>query len=147
MQGGDPFTPLARAYNGDKIQVRTLVGSHVNPHFFNIHGVKWLFEPSVENSGYRSTQMMSISEHFEMNFRMGNSVGNADGITDYLYKTSSDMTGMQGGMWGLMRSYNSAQGNLASLPNNTIADVNYARTNPDSVQNCGCPAGAPDKRI
>ena len=65
MQPGDPYTPLARAYQGDKVQVRTLVGAHVNPHFFNIHGVKWYFEPSFENSGFRSTQMMSLSEHLK----------------------------------------------------------------------------------
>ncbi len=142
MLGGDPYTPLARAYNGDKIQVRTLVGSHVNPHFFNIHGVKWLFEPSFENSGWRSTQMMSISEHFEMNFRLPNAEGNGDGITDYLYKTSADMTGMQNGMWGLMRSYDSTQNNLQPLPNNPISRIDDARRNPAQAQNCGCPADA-----
>ncbi len=101
MQPGDPFTPLLRAYANDKIQVRTLVGAHLNPHFFNIHGVKWLFEPSAPNSGWRSTQAMSLSEHFEMNFTLPNAKGNKLGdntASDYLYVTSADLLGFQHGL-------------------------------------------------
>src|SRR5580704_2983632 len=35
----DPFTPLLEAYANDKVQVRTLVGAHVQSHAFEIHGV------------------------------------------------------------------------------------------------------------
>ena len=48
MQPKDPYTPLFRAYENDKIQVRTLVGAHVTSHWFNLHGVNWLFEPSFK---------------------------------------------------------------------------------------------------
>ena len=94
MEPGDPFTPLLRAYENDRIQVRTLVGAHLFPHFFNIHGVKWLFEPSAVNSGWRSTQVMSLSEHFEMNFTLPTTQGitgvllpsdKTATVTDYLY--------------------------------------------------------------
>lgn len=136
MEPGDPYTPLARAYNGDRVQIRTLVGAHVNPHYFNVHGVKWLFEPSFRNSGYRSNQTMSLSEHFEMNFTMPNVPGvGADKTTDYLIKTSADEPGMQSGSWGLLRSYGVDQDDLAKLPNNPDPGA--------AVQNCGCPATAP----
>jgi hypothetical protein len=132
MQPGDPYTPLARAYTGDRVQVRTLVGAHVNPHYFTIHGLRWLFEPSNENSGFRSVQAMGLSEHFELNFTLPNVVANTETSTsDYLIKTSADEAGMQGGSWGILRSYQEDQANLAKLPNNP---------NPKSTAvACGCP--------
>ncbi len=69
-QGTDPFTPLIRGYVGDDIQIRTLVGAHLQPHAFAIHGVHWLSQPSYHNSGYRNVQSMGISEHYEMRFKM-----------------------------------------------------------------------------
>lgn len=135
MQPGDPFTPLARAYVGDRIQVRTLVGAHVNPHYFTIHGQRWLFEPSNENSGLRSVQAMGLSEHFELNFTLPNVVANDETSTsDYLIKTSADEGGMQGGSWGLLRSYAMDQANLAKLPNN--------QTPASSPKACGCPTSS-----
>src|SRR4030095_10220371 len=72
VEPGDPFTPLLRVYENDKNQIRILVGAHEEVHNFTVHGIKWLFEPgtptdlaSVNNSGYRNSQMMGISEHFE----------------------------------------------------------------------------------
>jgi hypothetical protein len=67
-QADDPYTPLLEGYANDKIQIRTLVGAHTQSHAFEIHGVKWLFEPSYKNSGYRNAQLMGLSEHFEMLF-------------------------------------------------------------------------------
>ena len=70
LSKGDPFTPLLRANAGDDVQIRLVVGAHQNPHNFTVHGVKWLFEPSNVNSGWRSTQTMGISEHFELLFKV-----------------------------------------------------------------------------
>ena len=66
----DPYTPLLRAYENDDVQVRVLIGGHFLPHSFNLHGLKWLNEAGNPDSGYVSTQVMSISEHFEMLFRL-----------------------------------------------------------------------------
>ncbi|MGH9196204.1 MAG: hypothetical protein ACRD1T_10745, partial [Acidimicrobiia bacterium] len=57
----DPYTLLLRAYEGDQVQIRTLVGAHMSAHSFTVHGVNWLFEPTIFNaadnvSGYRGTQ-------------------------------------------------------------------------------------------
>ncbi|GJM32049.1 MAG: multicopper oxidase [Saprospiraceae bacterium] len=135
MQDKDPFTPLLRAYENDRIQVRTLVGAHEVPHIFAINDLPWLFEPSNENSGYRSSQMMSISEHFEMNFSLPGNNGNP--TADYLYNTSTDNAGINGGVWGMIRSYpkNSQQDSLAAMSTNAIGST--------STKDCGCPDNAP----
>ena len=72
-----PYTPLLRAYENDRVQIRILVGAHEEGHNFSVHGIKWLFEPSEPNSGYRNSQMMGISEHFE--FIVPQLIKNADG--------------------------------------------------------------------
>mgnify|MGYP005666352663 CR=1 FL=1 len=135
MAAKDPFTPLLRAYENDRVQLRTLVGAHEVPHVLAINGLPWLFEPSFENSGYRASQMMSISEHFEMNFTLPGNNGHA--TADYLYNASTDNAGINGGVWGMFRSYekNAAQDSLAALSTNPIGSA--------VKQDCGCPDGAP----
>ena len=127
----DPYTPLLRAYDGDNIQVRTLVGAHMGPHFFNFHGVNWLFEPQEEDSGYRSAQGMGISEHYEMIFSMPKT---KKATSDYLYEVTSDTTGRKYGNWGILRSYANNQPNLVRLPNNKSGE---------SAHPAGCPKDAP----
>ena len=142
MQDGDPYTPLFRAYEGDRIQVRTLVGAHVSPHTFYMHGAKWFFEPSATNSGYKASQTMGISEHFEMEFKLPQT---GEKKADYLYATSIDDNGIKNGSWGLMRAYNNStnQDSLVRLPNNpksTPAEANQQK-------NCGCPDDAPKRNV
>jgi manganese oxidase len=157
---GDPFTPLMRAYQGDKVQIRMLVGAHQYAHQFNFGGPTWLAEPSWKNSGYRSAQPMGLSEHFELLFNVPytsrvNRTNQplkkcpdnlSDGFcVDYLYSPSFDETGIANGLWGLFRSYdptmklkvdpaNGLKG-LEELPNNPINSSN-------AVNYQTCPAGA-----
>jgi hypothetical protein len=148
---GDPVTPLLRAYENDKVQVRVLVGAHTFSHFFTIGGPKWMFEPSWSNSGYRSSQGMGLSEHFEMLFNVPpSSIGKStrkcpDGMSsgdcvDYLYVPSNDDFGFTNGVWGLLRAYNPTKTvtELKSLPSNPLgagANLDFA----------ACPAGQPKK--
>ena len=138
----DPFTPLMRAYQNDKVQIRILVGAHVFAHQFSFFGPTWFSEPSWQDSGYRTTQAMGLSEHFEFLFNVppssapttnrkcpdGWSQGNC---VDYLYSPSFDENGLVHGLWGLFRSYDPtkvAKG-VKPLPNNPItaaAPVSYA---------------------
>ena len=138
MTEKDPFTPLLRAYENDKVQLRTLVGAHEDAHIFNLHGLPWLFEPSSTNSGYRVSQMMSISEHFEMLFQLPKGTGNKNGTTDYLYNASSDNKGLKSGLWGFIRAYDNKVDALEPLPNNKI-DLAEGFT---EKQTCGCPENA-----
>ncbi|HEX2061860.1 MAG TPA: copper oxidase, partial [Thermoanaerobaculia bacterium] len=117
MLPGDPFTPLLRAYEDDRVQVRILVGGHEEGHNFSINGVKWLFEPSVPNSGYRNSQMMGISEHYE--FIIPTLPKNAQGQwSDFLYTAGRATDDLWNGIWGIMRGYKGKQFKLEPLPNN-----------------------------
>ena len=108
----DPFTPLMPMYENDRVQIRVLVGADHEPHVFNLQGLKWQTEPQDSNSGFRANQVMSISEHFEMNFTVPpasvNAAATASGdppSTDYLYQAMRDIIGVTQGAWGLMRAY------------------------------------------
>ncbi len=119
VKPGDPFTPLLRAYENDKIQVRILVGAHEEGHNFGVHGVKWLKEPgtpndpaSVNNSGYRNNQMMGISEHYEfvlppLPIISGNSA-------DFLYTPGVGSDDQWNGVWGIVRGYRGTQASVRS---------------------------------
>lgn len=135
MLAYDPYTPLLRAYQNDKVQVRLLTGAHTSMHNFSLHGVNWLFEPHNRNSGYRSSQFAILSEHFELHFTMPPTESRcAPGAivcakaedcpcsyADYLYNPSSSYEGLVNGTWGLLRAYNGKDGlisDLQPLPNN-----------------------------
>ena len=116
----DPYTPLMRAYPGDTVEIRTLVGAHMASHSFNMHGVKWLFEQNSPNSGFRSTQGMGISEYYHMRFEVPTTNTGAD----YLYVSTSDTKGLEYGQWGLLRAYGSPQPDLPPIqPPAKTADV------------------------
>jgi manganese oxidase len=150
-QNPDPLTPLMRAYQGDKVQIRTLVGAHVFSHQFNLEGPTWFSEASWKNSGYRSTQAMGLSEHYELLFNVPSSSApniprkcpdnlSQGNCIDYLYSPSLDVFGISNGLWGLFRSYDPTKPatGVAPLPNNNVgasASVSYAT----------CPANAPKR--
>jgi hypothetical protein len=152
----DPMTPLMRAFQGDNVQIRVLVGAHVFQHQFNLNGPVWFSEPSWKNSGYRSAQAMGLSEHFELLFKVPSSSAPGtnrrcpDGMAnvncvDYLYSPSFDESGITNGLWGIFRAYDpDAQAadpilqRVVPLPNNPIAPGN-------NVSYATCPANAPQR--
>ncbi|NIR44919.1 MAG: copper oxidase, partial [Gemmatimonadetes bacterium] len=111
LLGGDPFTPMMRVYEGDRVQVRVLVGAHEEGHNFSIHGQRWLFEVADSNSGFRNSQAMGISEHFEF------AIPQVPGLSrkseaDFLYRAGSSVDDLWNGLWGLMRVYRNSATNL-----------------------------------
>jgi manganese oxidase len=121
QQCWDPFTPLLRAYQNDKVQVRTLVGAQLVLHSFEMQGVNWLEQPTYGNSGYRSQQGMGLSEHYEMLFQLPVTKTTPNPFADYLYQASAGVDGVTNGLWGIMRSYKNTgadYGDLKPLPNN-----------------------------
>jgi hypothetical protein len=143
VKPGDPFTPLLRAYENDKVQIRILVGAHEEGHNFSIHGMKWLFEPSDVNSGYRNSQMMGISEHYE--FVVPTLPHNAIGTSDYLYQPGASVDDQWNGLWGIFRTYNMTRGDLFALPNNPKGSA-------PAISNVGdftgvCPKTAPARNF
>lgn len=116
---GDPFTPLMRAYEDDKVKVRVLVGAHEEEHGFSFNGVKWLHEADDPASGWRASQMMGISEAY--NFDIDRVPSLPDGMfADYLYKPSTSEDFQWAGIWGLMRLYRGLT-DLPTLPSNPDA--------------------------
>ncbi|MFZ6743695.1 hypothetical protein ACO0LC_10750 [Undibacterium sp. JH2W] len=116
MGATDPYTPLLHVYENDPVQLRVIDGALVGNHTVTVNGNKWLFEPFDSNSGYRDSQTMSLSEHFEMLFTIPQT-GKAQTL-DYLVNTSDAYDGTVSGAWSLMRSHNSPVPWLARLPGN-----------------------------
>lgn len=136
VQPGDPFTPLLRTYASDDVQLRILMGAHINPHNFTVHGLNWLKEPSFVDSGWRNSETMGISEHFVLQLRMDPPLGGPEGSAtaadaedlpwvDYLYKPGAAWLEQASGNWGLFRSYETAQDDLYPLPQNRSTDGGY----------------------
>jgi hypothetical protein len=103
----DPFTPILRTGDGDRVQVRIFVGAHEEGHNFTINGVKWLFEPFDPNSGWRNSQMVGISEKYDFILR-GRAPQGSPGTTsmrDFLYRPGAAVDDQWNGVWGLLRTY------------------------------------------
>ncbi|HEX7119596.1 MAG TPA: hypothetical protein VF212_12450 [Longimicrobiales bacterium] len=135
----DPFTPMMRVFEGDRVQVRVLVGAHEEGHNFSIHGQRWLFEPADSNSGFRNSQAMGISEHFEFDIPQVPGLSRKS-EADFLYRAGSSTDDLWNGMWGLMRVYRNSATNLLTLPSNTDAKVQVAN---NADFNGVCPVAAP----
>jgi hypothetical protein len=148
LQGGDPFTPMLRAYEADKVQIRVLVGAHEESHNFSVHGQKWLYERSDKNSGYRNSQSMGISEHFEFELPGIAAIKGATPFVDYLYQPGSSVDNQWNGTWGLLRAYRGAAGlqpDLVMLPNNPTGSAKAADNKKDF--NGTCPVAAPSRKF
>ncbi|HEX8722262.1 MAG TPA: hypothetical protein VF736_16730, partial [Pyrinomonadaceae bacterium] len=114
----DPFTPLLRAKEGDRVQVRVFVGAHEEGHNFTVHGVKWLFEPFDPDSGYRNSQMMGISEKFDFVLKGRPPTGPPGGTrhrADYLYQPGAAVDDQWNGLWGILRTYEDERAAVRAL--------------------------------
>ena len=119
------------------MQIRTLVGGQLFSHTFQVHGVKWLYEPTSPNSGYRNVQGMGLSEHFEMLFTLPPaSTTPTQPFADYVYAPSSGQAGLTNGLWGILRAYHGVVSDLKPLPNNPQGMA------PPQLKS-DCPSGAP----
>jgi len=145
LGGGDPFTPVLRAYQGDNVQTRIIIGAHEETHVHSVNGIKWLQEPSEPKSGWRGAQVAGISEHFEFLSPLTETKAGAQGvIEDHLYRASSSVDGQWHGAWGLLRTYKNKQKDLLPLPNN--ADMGGTIGNPSAFSGI-CPRAAPVRQF
>jgi hypothetical protein len=110
---GDPFTQEVRAYVGDPVVFRGLGlvekvgGIRVTGHRFNI-------ERHTNTSDLRDASFIGISERFD--FALEGGAGGPKGYPgDYMYY-STLAKDFESGAWGLMRVYDSSQGDLQPLP-------------------------------
>jgi manganese oxidase len=138
---GDPATPLLRAYDGDRLQIRLIQGAQEENHVFTMHGTKWLSQPGSNNSGYLNGQPIGISEHFEFDARVDAPGDNRDAVTDYFY-ASSATDNLWDGQWGMLRAFDprweEPKTGLKRLPS-------AAQSTDPLVRGDVCPAGAPKR--
>jgi len=139
----DPFTPIMRAYEGDPVQVRVLIGAHEEGHNLMIHGLRWLKEPGVRASGFRNNQMMGISEHFELETGPLPDIVGIAREADYLYQPSASVDGQWNGNWGLVREYAQLRNDLRPLPGNTSGMLDKTRFDAALDAERVCPRTAP----
>jgi hypothetical protein len=122
IEATDPFTPLLRGYAGDDVQIRVLIGAHINPHNFTLHGLNWLNQPSYVDSGWRNSQAMGISEHYNLLVKLDPPFTPPTGEAplkhwmDYLYQPGAAAIEQAAGNWGLIRAYTEHQDDLWPLP-------------------------------
>ncbi|HYH83193.1 MAG TPA: multicopper oxidase domain-containing protein [Longimicrobium sp.] len=140
----DPFTPLLRIYENDRVSIRLLVGAHEEGHNWGMSGGRWFFERLSHNSGLRASQMAGISEWFEFNVNplLTNRV---DTVADFQYRGGSAVDDQWNGQWGIIRAYRTPQrggdtllalttgSRSASLEAARLDSVAARRPRPDSV--------------
>jgi len=122
LAGGDPFTPMPRAYDGDKVHVKVQAGGQEEEHTVLLHGLKWLQAGSgfgeAKNSGFRVAQPGGISEQFSFRTPLFSDYGQRGNMADYAYTTNNGFDGWASGVWGIIRSYGNNQNDLFKLPTN-----------------------------
>jgi hypothetical protein len=119
VEGGDPFTPMIRAREGDLVKVKVQTGATEHEHSMSIHGVKWLQGGSAHgqapNSGWRNAQGGGISEQYTFTLPFISDNRQAAATADYAYSVDVSQDGWWSGMWGVLRSYRAPQSDLYDL--------------------------------
>lgn len=101
---GDPFTPVLKAYEGERVQIRLIHGAQEVQQVFTVHGQRWKREVSNPDSPYVGAQEIGISEHFEVDTgRLAQVTGGARQV-DYLYHYGTT-DALWNGAWGILRTY------------------------------------------
>ena len=145
IKDGDPFTPMIRSYPTDTVKVKIQSGATEHEHNATIHGIKWLQGGSgngaAPNSGWRNSQNDGISEQFTFTAPVIANLGNRGSSADYAYTIDASQDGWWSGTWGVMRTYENKQSDLAALPGNLSprADKVNNKDDFDGV----CPVDAP----
>ena len=70
MEPTDPYTPMLHGYEGDKVQIRLLAARTRRCTTSPCTACAGRRSRSTENSGYRNSQFIMLSEHFEMLFQL-----------------------------------------------------------------------------
>jgi hypothetical protein len=142
---GDPYTPILRAYAGDKVRLRLQAGAHEEQHNFSIHGLKWLDEPLNPESGWRNGKFAGISEYFSLDMPVLPDLGPGNPARlDYAYEVGAQTDDLWNGIWGILRSYARQRSDLKALPNNPVPSKGWTIANQaDFNKQAPCPNVAP----
>ena len=130
---GDPGTPLLRAYLGDPILVRALVGSTNEAHTWHVTGHWFPMERYAPTAMPRSTIHLAIAERYDPAIPAAGGPQKMAG--DYLYY-SGRASHFSEGSWGIIRVYDELREDLKPLP---------SREQIEKSATSVCPAEAPVK--
>lgn len=153
---GDPFTPILRAYSGDKIRVKVQGGAHEHEHNGSINAMAWIQGGSgfgqAPHSGWRNSQNTGLSEQFTFTASITD-YQTPLGIHDRMYTVDTSQDGLWNGVWGIIRSRSHLHKSdkLAVLPSNPLPTVLGPNNDPDPELNTdsyrgGCPSEAPPQK-
>ena len=101
---GDPFTPVLKAYEGERVQLRLIHGAQEVQQVFTVHGMRWRREVGDNTSTWVGAQEIGISEHMEINTGKLAPVSAAEGTRDYMYHYGTT-DALWNGAWGILRAY------------------------------------------
>ncbi len=101
---GDPFTPVLKAFEGERVQLRLIHGAQEVQQVFTLHGQRWKREVSDSTSPYVGAQEIGISEHMEMDLGLLAKVTGGAKQMDYMYHYGST-DALWNGAWGILRTY------------------------------------------
>lgn len=124
----DPFTPIMRAYSGDRVRVKVQGGSHEHEHNGSINAMAWLQGGSgfgrAPHSGWKNSQNTGLSEQFTFDVSITDYWSDTY-LHDRMYTVDSSQDGLWNGVWGILRSKNTrdAGDSLVTLPSNPIPTV------------------------
>jgi len=148
IKPGDPYTPMLRAYPTDTVKIKIQSGATEHEHNATIHGLKWLQGGSghgaAPNSGWRNAQNDGISEQFTFSAPVSADLRNVGSTADYAYTVDASQDGWWSGTWGLLRTYEDRQANLAALPGNP--NPMPGKVIHENQFNGVCPVKAPVRR-
>jgi hypothetical protein len=130
---GDPGTPLLRAYLGDPIMVRALVGSANEVHTWHVTGHWFPLERYGVTAMPRSTIHLAIGERYDPAIPAAGGPQKMAG--DYLYH-SGRASHFAEGSWGIIRVHDELQPTLKPLPSREQIEKSAASV---------CPTDAPVK--
>jgi hypothetical protein len=118
---GDPFTPIMRANDGDRVHIKMQAGGQEEEHAAIVHGLKWLQGGSgfgeAKNSGWRNAQSGGISEQFALKTPVFADFRQRNQEIDYAYSFNNSVDGWVNGTWGVLRSDKNSS-DLFLLPDN-----------------------------
>jgi len=125
----DPETEVFRAYFNDPVVIRLMDGAHEEHHTLELHGHRWLHQPSDPDTFLTDNQASNIGEWFNMEIQ-GNANNTSPGKFkgdgglliaglpgDYLFGSFA-IKDLWNGNWGIFRVEDGKQKDLVALPNN-----------------------------
>jgi manganese oxidase len=113
---GDPATPVFRAYKGDPVRFRLLMGGdRGRAHSWVLHGHGWLNQPSDPASMTRTNRGGVMSGESFVFDLLGGAGGRQQSSGDYLYRDGNLVNQVNAGLWGIFRVLDAPVSDLKTL--------------------------------